>query len=768
MKDETSSKFAYIWDSNLWQAYCTNSNSICKTRRECTTPRGVLEKIYRVVNELEYKWQYYSGLLEIGDTNQYYNRDSDGDYEWFKQPGKVYSQHPGAPATYPKYSQFTKYVNLHLGRAYDVMTGKEYWELTGKGHVGSTYQKPKFSTVSAMEQREILDKMMRSGFETLVDAFAVVKNEHLFNVFNSTSGQVEEFNPGNAIHYSQSQCAIVLERVFSRIYKYLQFKSTTGETFQRHINIDSGYKYLTTESLKNSDHKLDIYYDFEKDESDHIEKHYLRYLKKLNYYLGGSAPDIGLTVHEKAVLGQFCEILSKETLDWLDKKWDLCPLLQHSSDQPGGLSPRKFMTGNFNRSVQDSTSDQEYSLCIDFTKNGYMDQSWDVRQSIVIPPGWHVEWDTDDRLRIYLDGIDGIDLSQLGFKSKPTYTYRYTDQEGNPQVIVSNYDIAGYTLTRSDSNLRFTSDQFVTAIDFGNNKNLVVYAAWNPEYILEFKSDNSHYGQNESAGYMAPMKLSESGGYAPACTFIPPGGTRKKFTYFNDDRWQDTSTYTSLDVYLYKLVNWSWNIGNSRYSVQVGDPIRVNSFNMDSAPVITMTAYWKRAYDIIKFNVYEDATYCEVCIDNTMNVLVYPDHAPVLSSSGGNKKQFYGWKVSEGDYLSGVDRNTTIICGERQFNQVVICDSENKIICDIGDVIVCGGSSEPMCADDVAGTYVVCKEDEIDYTTPVMAYLVEHKVKKFNVVFKYMDEHGVHAEKEELVNQNTHLPRFHIHNSYTV
>lgn len=175
--------------------------------------------------------------------------------------------------------------------------------------------------------------MVRTGFETLVDAFAVVQNEHLFNVYNSNTKQVEEFDPANAGQYSQSQCAIALERVFSRIYKYLQFKSTTGETFQRHINIDSGYKYLTTESLKNSAHELDIYYDFDADEAEGIDKHYLRYLNKLNYYLSPNAPNIGLTSDEKAILGQFCEILSKQALGWLDKKWDLCPILQRASDR---------------------------------------------------------------------------------------------------------------------------------------------------------------------------------------------------------------------------------------------------------------------------------------------------------------------------------------------------------------------------------------------------------------------------------------------------
>lgn len=182
---------------------------------------------------------------------------------------------------------FTKYVNLHLGRAYDVMTGKEYCELSEiEGTIDAstgkvTYVKPKFSDNSGQDRKTIKNKMVESGFKTLVDAFAVVQNEHLFNVFNSNDNAVEEFNEANAKYYSQSQCAIALERVFSRIYKYLQFKSTTSETFQRHINIDSGYKYLTTDSLKKSDHGLDIYYDLKKDSEENVEKHYLRYLKKL-------------------------------------------------------------------------------------------------------------------------------------------------------------------------------------------------------------------------------------------------------------------------------------------------------------------------------------------------------------------------------------------------------------------------------------------------------------------------------------------------------
>lgn len=50
--------------------------------------------------------------------------------------------------------------------------------------------------------------------------------------------------------------------MFSRLYKYLSFVSTTNEKFQSHINIDSGYKYLTTDSILKSDNSIsNAYFD---------------------------------------------------------------------------------------------------------------------------------------------------------------------------------------------------------------------------------------------------------------------------------------------------------------------------------------------------------------------------------------------------------------------------------------------------------------------------------------------------------------------------
>ena len=61
MWDETSSEFVYIWDANLWEEYYDNSQKITETRKECTTPRGVLKKIYHIVKGFEYKWESYLG-----------------------------------------------------------------------------------------------------------------------------------------------------------------------------------------------------------------------------------------------------------------------------------------------------------------------------------------------------------------------------------------------------------------------------------------------------------------------------------------------------------------------------------------------------------------------------------------------------------------------------------------------------------------------------------------------------------------------------------
>ena len=162
-------------------------------------------------------------------------------------------------------------------------------------------------------------RMIDCGYSALYDAFCVMKNESVFNIFNSESGKVEEFKPVNAEHYSQAQCAIVIERVFSRLYRYLQFKSTTGERIKRHINVDMGYKYLDSESLAENGNSL-YYYDGDEG------KKYLRYLNRIGKYTDWDLESFGLAPDEIAVFKKFKSLLAEKTRSYIEGlEWNLCP-----------------------------------------------------------------------------------------------------------------------------------------------------------------------------------------------------------------------------------------------------------------------------------------------------------------------------------------------------------------------------------------------------------------------------------------------------------
>ena len=136
--------------------------------------------------------------------------DNEGDFPWFHQAGKVYSDTSKAV--------YSKYVNLHLGRAHDVMSAKDYHEVSGNDITeNGMYVKDSAKDV----KRDALALMIEYGCKALDDAFAVILEKKLFNIFNSTTNEIEEFDPENVKSYSQAQCAIVIERVFSGLYKYL-------------------------------------------------------------------------------------------------------------------------------------------------------------------------------------------------------------------------------------------------------------------------------------------------------------------------------------------------------------------------------------------------------------------------------------------------------------------------------------------------------------------------------------------------------------------
>lgn len=432
------------------------------------------------------------------------------------------------------------------------------------------------------------------------------------------------------------------------------------------------------------------------------------------------------------MLGEFCKVLSKKALSWLNEKWDLCPLLQRASEKMDDLSPRKLMPTSLMRDVDASADDSEssrefteYILDICFNLNRFMD-SWKASENVYVTTIPNATWISDNELRIKLDGrTGGIDLSKVKLTTKPQYSYS--------ENLKSDYDIVGYMLQSKSSTLRFKADQVITSVDFGGKQHLTIYAAWNPEYILEFISDNTHYQDGQVSGNMATVKLASVGNKAPECAFNHPGETRKKFQYQYcptgaEYEWQNNDVindYNSEDdttnptVYLYGFKEWVYTIDGIRHTIHENEPLTIEGFNLQCRPVITMKAYWERAYDILKFNV-DGKTYCEVCIDVNVNRVEYPNHAPVIQPKDGRWK-FYNWNCAEGDYLSGVNRSP---------------------------IVICGTESNPIVREDGA-LPIVCKEDEIDYDVPIEAYIVEYKERKFRVTFRYMSDSGVPTEHIE-------------------
>ncbi len=166
-KDENGT--SYIWDDDLWDELKRNAKSIHDQRSDYVTPRGVLGKIHDIV----YKHDAKDVVCDY----------SNGDFDWFHQNGKVYSE--------ANKSDFTKYTNLHLGRAYEVMSPQDYKEFID---TDATVKPSGVDLGIGKKQR-----MLELGFDALEDAFSVIKNEKIFNIYNSSTNAIEEFNPEHII-----------------------------------------------------------------------------------------------------------------------------------------------------------------------------------------------------------------------------------------------------------------------------------------------------------------------------------------------------------------------------------------------------------------------------------------------------------------------------------------------------------------------------------------------------------------------------------------
>ena len=283
------------WNQTVYESLSKSARNIKSDRKNKTTPRGVLKILDSVISS---DWNGSDVLRQ----------DESGDFPYFERIGNDYSDSDK--------SIFTKHPSLHFGHAFNVMSPKEYCEFIGGGELDfGEFVKPPFMGIE--DKGGFLKNMLERGCKTILDAFKVVRAEKMFNVYNSRTQKVEEFKSANANDYSQGQCALAIERIFARIYEYLQFKATTTESMEKHINFDVGFKYLTTDSILDSDNGIVSYYD-------PMAGGHSYYIDKVASYLGSS--DV-LDDDEKEVLEKVVGMLRKLPQDHLDKKWNLCPLL---------------------------------------------------------------------------------------------------------------------------------------------------------------------------------------------------------------------------------------------------------------------------------------------------------------------------------------------------------------------------------------------------------------------------------------------------------
>ena len=114
---------AYIWDKGVWDALSGSALDIRENRSDCVTPRGVLRKIYGIVMNAGSTIDYNihrptGGWDDIPDGHVNPVPVEERDFDWFHQRDKVYSDRSK--------SAFTKYANLHLGLAYELMSARDY------------------------------------------------------------------------------------------------------------------------------------------------------------------------------------------------------------------------------------------------------------------------------------------------------------------------------------------------------------------------------------------------------------------------------------------------------------------------------------------------------------------------------------------------------------------------------------------------------------------------------------------------------------------
>lgn len=235
----------------------------------------------------------------------------------------------------------------------------------------------------------------------------------------------------------------------------------------------------------------------------------------------------------------------------------------------------------------------------------------------------------------------------------------------------------------------------------------------------------------------------------PKCTFTGPSNEVLQFTYHDSAHgtWEEVEGYNASGstVRLYRFSKWKYAFQGQSGVIKDCGNISIVEQSCKNMPVVDLTADWEICYDNIPFEV-QGELYCDVMVDKDSTQMTMPDHDPVLTSEF---VKFIGWDAVEGSHLGGIEKTKVTVCDARGDGDGIVVNPSNNV----------DGKTYP----------IICETVDIQTYEKVVARIGSVATQALQVTFKYISSpeveggNGVPFSRTQYVNENSILPRFHIH-----
>lgn len=317
-------------------------------------------------------------------------------------------------------------------------------------------------------------------------------------------------------------------------------------------------------------------------------------------------------------------------------------------------------------------------------------------------------------------------MSEIEIRVNPAYEFK----EG----VVAGTELIGFSTVPGTGIPEFGRNVVIGLEDFPDGASeMTLYAVWNKQCVLNFVPGISNQPEGSEDSYCSVAWQTGGSFQIESCRFKPPSETGKLFTYYVSDAWETVEDDRTVGIWGFR--RWKYSFDGGFGYVNDSGSISLNGFNSASGvPVITFTAEWEPLYVNLPFMV-GDEKYCDVLISTHNPQIPYPKQPRMVDG-----RTFIGWDFVEGHYIDPTESSLYIVC-EDEGTTIPVVDS---------------------------GEYVVCQNSGIGQMPQcVNARLGEESDSKFDVTFRFFNANGEDDSRRERVVQNTHIPAFHIHQTFT-